>query len=241
MRTYLIAGFSSIVLGTSVAPGDTLILLNNARAIQEDAPEKVALVEYSTGMYVRTEFGANMLLDIDEKTGNGRWHMDPGFDLGVSFGYRFTKMIGVEVQSGLAWNAFHDYTQGVKPPANAGGNLYQVPIVANFVLTLPLSEGDYEPLFGRGAELLFLAGAGGEWGNATADFLGSQVFTLNDWTWRAQAGMALNGYLTTTTKFGIYFRYSRVGDFTGHTPSGSDYKFGGLDNFAVGLDVSFRF
>lgn len=241
MRTYLIAGFSSIVLGASFAQGDALLLLNNARTIQEEAPEKVALVEYSTGMYVRTEFGANFLLDIDEAEGNGRWKMDPGFDVGVSFGYRFTKILGVEVQTGFAWNAFHEYTQGSKPPAGAGGNLYQVPIMANFVVTLPLSEGNYEPLFGRGAELLFLGGAGGEWGSATADFLGTELFSLNDWTYRVQAGMALNGYLAPNTKFGIYFRYARVGDFTGNTPAGADYKLSGLNNFAVGLDVSFRF
>ena len=173
MRTYLIAGFSSIVLGASFAQGDALLLLNNTRAIQEEAPEKVALVEYSTGMYVRTEFGANFLLDIDQRGGNGRWKMDPGFDVGVSFGYRFTKIIGVEVQTGFAWNAFHEFTQGPKPPGGAGGNFYQVPIMANFVVTLPLSEGNYEPLFGRGAELLFLGGAGGEWGQRNCGFSGN--------------------------------------------------------------------
>ena len=78
-------------------------------------------------------------------------------------------------------------------------------------------------------------------GSATADFQGTEQFTLNDWTYRVQAGMALNGYLAPNTKFGIYFHYARVGDFTGNTPSGADYGLSGLNNFAVGLDVSFRF
>lgn len=240
MRTYLIAGFSSIVLGTSLANGDALLLLSNTRMAEEDAPKKVATVEYDTGMYVRTEIGANLMTNVNVKSVNGNWKMDPGIDIGASFGYRFTKIIGLEVQTGFTWNAFNSYEQ-VKVANTVGGQLYQVPIVMNFVVTIPLSEGNYEPLFGRGAELVLLGGGGGEWGSATGSADGTEVFTLNDWTYRYQAGTVLNAYLAPQTKFGVYFRYSRTGDFTGNTPGGADYKLAAVNNFAVGIDFSIRF
>ena len=245
MRTCLLAGVASVVLGTSVAQGDALLLLANARTVQEDDTNavKTATQEYSTGFYVRTGVGANLMTNVNAKTDSAAYTMDAGVEVNASFGYRFTKILGVELQTGFTWNAFNSFKQGSKPGVDAGGQLYQIPIAANFVVTVPLSEGSYEPLFGRGAELLLLAGGGGQWAQADMQDVGSgtQNFTIDDWTWRFQAGLGLNAHLTTNTKFGIYFMYSRTGDLSGTKSNNTDYTLAGLNNFAVGLNVSFRF
>ena len=249
MRTCLLLGISSIVLGSSFANGDALLLLANARTAQEDTPAPKAVTEeYATGMYVRTGIGGNLMTNINPKVGGNTYEMTGGVDLNASFGYRFTKILGVELQTGFAWNGFYKTIQGSKSES-IGGQIYQVPIAANFVVTIPLSEGNYEPLFGRGAELLLLTGAGGQWTSAKSEksSTGSPIFDIDDWTWRFQAGLVLSAYLAKNTKFGVYFTYSRTGDLTGSAgpgsglPVGSDYSLAALNNFAVGLSVSFRF
>ena len=218
---------------------DTLLLVQAEEAAQTAEESKkvdAAPNLYRKGWYMRAELGANFVSPINITSNNVKFNLHPGMDLGLSFGYRFTKNWGVEVQTGAAWNSFKNQVQAGRTD-DLSGQMYQVPVTANAVLTLPLSEGEYEPLFGRGAEFLVYAGAGGQYiiNDFDNDPFGSDD---NGWVLRYQLGLALNAQLAPNVKTGIYARISRTGalDSSGLFPGYDAYN-----NYAVGISLDVRF
>ena len=240
MAHRLLIGLSSILFLAASATGDALNILESARQEAEETTVTTEEVNDDRGFYVRTEIGANIMQNLDRKNASDSYTLNAGIDFGASIGYQITEMLGLEVQSGIAWNSFKTWNEGGRSN-NASGSLVQVPIVANVVVTLPLSKGDYEPLFGRDADLMFIFGGGGNYIDGDMSSSGVQQFNIKDWSFRYQVGTVLQAYLAPKTKFGVYFRFSGTGDLAGENPAGAALDIGPALNYAVGLNLSIRF
>lgn len=240
MAHRLLIGLSSILFLAGSATGDALNILESARQEAEETTVKAAEADDSRGFYVRTEIGANIMQNLNRKGASDSYSLNAGIDFGASIGYQITESLGFEVQSGIAWNSFKRWNEGNRSN-NASGSLVQVPIVANVVLTLPLSKGNYEPLFGRDADLKFYFGGGGNYLDGDMSSSGVQQFNIKDWSYRYQAGTVLQAYLAPKTKFGVYFRFSGTGDLAGENPAGAAFDIGPALNYAVGINVSINF
>ena len=240
MRIAILLAFSATLFGLQETHADTLLLVQEAQESaksDEDAKKVDAAPNlYRDGWYMRAEIGANFVSKIGNGSNDVKYNLHPGMELGISFGYRFTENWGVEVQTGGAWNSFKNQVQAGRTD-DLSGQMYQVPVTANILLTLPLSEGEYEPLFGRGAEFLVYLGAGGQY--IINDFE-NDPFGSDDqgWVFRYQLGLALNAQLAPNVKTGIYGRISRTGALDG---SGSFPGYDPFNNYAVGISVDVRF
>ena len=240
MRPICLALLGSVLAANTVVSGDALSLLQDEQATF-DPFESDATTQTATGIRLRVELGANLLDNLDPQSALGEFEMHPGLDVGASVGYQFTEMFGVEGQVGFSWNRFKEWAQGTKPAIDATGDFFQVPMVVNLVVRVPLTTGNMEPIFGEDAELIFFAGGGGEYANGTLTAESQDIFSIDGWTFRYGAGAALNARLTDTVKFGLYFRFGRSGELDGTQPVGADLTFSALTNYAVGLNASFRF
>jgi len=238
MRPTLLAALTSSLLLSSAAAGDALALLQSDTSFE---PEPPAAAEAPSNWYARAEVGVNLMDNLDPKSALGQFHMHPGLDVGASVGYYFTETIAVEAQAGVSWNRFKEWTQGTKPAIDATGDFIQVPLVANIVFRIPLTNEGLEPIFGEDAELLLYAGGGGQYANGTMNAEGADIFTADGWTFRYQVGAALNAQFTDTMKFGLYFRFARSGSLDASQPLGADISFSSLTNYAVGMNLSLKF
>lgn len=242
MLNRLLLGTASVILCYGSASGDALHLLESARQeATEAAPTEQAKSERG-GFYLRAQLGANMMQTLNAQNAPDNFKVNAGIDFAVTAGYMFTEILGVEFQTGFMWNSLNALKGSAgKPEAKATGDIYQVPLVANFVVSIPLSKGQYEPLFGRDADLIFFAGGGGGYQNGNGSISTGKVFDFDVWTYRYQAGSVLQAFLSDNTKFGIYFRFSGTGEIDGNDAAGGSYKIGPLMNYAVGINLSIDF
>jgi outer membrane protein W len=240
MRIAILLAFSATLFGLQETHADTLLLVQEAQEnakSDEDAKKADAAPNlYRDGWYMRAEIGANFTSPVGLRNNDVEINLHPGMDLGLAFGYRFTKNWGVEVQTGGVWNSVKNQVQGNRTD-DLGGDIYQIPVVANVVLTLPLSDGEYEPLFGRGAEFLTYLGFGGQY---IYSEISDSPDSYNDdgWVFRYQLGLALNAQLAPNVKTGIYGRISRTSalEANGNFPG-----YDAFNNYAVGISVDVRF
>lgn len=231
---------SSLFVSTFVC-GDALTLLQEDFSFEPELVDATDDATESSRWYSRVEIGVNLMENLDPGSDLGEFHMHPGVDAALSFGYHVTDFIAVEAQAGGSWNRFKEWTQGTKPPLDASGDLIQIPLVANVVLRVPLTSQSLEPIFGEGAELLLYAGGGGEYANGTLSAEDEDVFTIDGWTFRYHIGAALNAQLADNVKLGLYGRVARTGSLDATQPVGSDLSFSSLMNYAVGVNLSFSF
>ena len=240
MRIATLLVLCATMFGLQETHADTLLFVQEAqeaaKAEDQSKDADTAPNMYRKGWYMRAEIGANFVSKIGNGTNDVEINLHPGMDLGLSFGYRFTKNWGVEVQTGGTWNSIKNQVQAGRTE-DLNGQFYQIPVMANAVLTLPLSDGDYEPLFGRGAEFLAYLGGGGEY--IYTEISDAPANLDNDgWVFRYQLGLALNAQLAPNVKTGIYGRISRTGalDANGIFPGYDPFN-----NYAVGISVDVRF
>ena len=87
---------------------------------------------------------------IVNNVGGQRVSADPGFRTDFAFGYNFSPFFATEIETGVIANQL-DTSSGAIPFYLGGNNyLYQVPILANFILKAPLRYG-IKPYIGAGA------------------------------------------------------------------------------------------
>ncbi|MCH2160304.1 MAG: hypothetical protein MK085_00375 [Phycisphaerales bacterium] len=241
MLNHLLIGTASALLCIGTASADALNLLESARQ-EADKPAQAEEEKAGVaGFYLRAEVGANIMQNLNADANSESFKVNAGIDATMTAGYRFTELIGVEFQSGFTWNSINNFKNNAGKQTSASGDFYQVPLVANLVFTIPISKGQYQPLFGRDTDLIFFAGGGGGYVNGSASINTGEVFSIDAWTYRYQAGAIMQAYLSEKTKMGIYFRFSGTGNLDGTTPAGADYKLGPALNYAIGLNLSIRF
>ena len=140
------------------------------------------------GLYFNVGAGPSFVQDVDlKRAGGAKSEFDVGIRTDVAVGYQFNPNWAGELETGLTWNAIRKTGAVVPPPAGGAyaayqrgkGDLYQTPLLANVVYTLPL-DSRFVPYVGAGAGLM-AAGLdarfpGGDVEDTDIDFA-FQVFT----------------------------------------------------------------
>ena len=147
MKKMMIAAGAGVFALCSMASADALLLLNQDADEKTTSPQEEA--EAACPWYMAGTLGTSIALDSDIKDSNGasfKFKAGVGFNIGV--GYAFNKYFAVEIRSGYLWNSLDSvpsYDFGppgsFKSTVNGGdGNLYQVPLTADLVVSIPISD-----------------------------------------------------------------------------------------------------
>lgn len=137
------------VLGLSAfATADTLSLLQEEKAAKDTAPPEEAKEEAKDAKshwYFAAAAGASWALNADIVDSNGAYFkFNRGGGVNVGFGYAFTKILAVQVHSGILWNQVNSIQNAYPAPGQTfgggAGNLWQVPVMASLVVSIPLAE-----------------------------------------------------------------------------------------------------
>ena len=146
MKRMMIAAGAGVLAICSVSWADALALLN--QEARENAPAPPAEAEAPGKWYFAAAVGANFLLDADVQDGNGTYFkFDRGLGVNLGFGYAFDETFSLELRSGLLWNGINSIQNGqLTLNGNAltfgggEGNIYQVPVMASLVVSIPINE-----------------------------------------------------------------------------------------------------
>jgi opacity protein-like surface antigen len=95
---------------------------------------------YFGPFYVGGELGGSIMHDLVVKNNGTKLRFDPGTSFDVNFGCYLAPPVSLEFETGVIWNSIQAQNN---QPLTAGENadLYQVPLLVNLVLHLPLVGG----------------------------------------------------------------------------------------------------
>jgi len=148
--------------------------------------------------YVRGDAGVAFMQDATIKnTGGAKLSFDPGPRFDVSVGYPVSQYWHAEFQTGFIYNTI-DQIAGIQlSSAGASGHLMQVPVMANFIGTLPI----------RGPVTAYAgAGAGG-----VAQLYHGESSTGTDdktaWSFGYQALAGVNYAITARMDVGLAYKF----------------------------------
>jgi opacity protein-like surface antigen len=196
------------------------------------------------GPYVKMDAGANIIEDVSATvTGfgvaaNAKISADPGLRWNVAAGYAFPSpssvSIAAEFESGLLYNPLKSVS-AAGGSASVGGDYYQVPFMANLVLTLN-SSSKWAPYLG--------VGGGGVYSSITIDSVAGAPVTgatgsETDGAVQAMAGLRYK--FNDHSEFGLSYKYMLV--FTGQSGAAAGYSWslGNVGNHSISLSYSYRF
>jgi len=157
----------------------------------------------TSSFYTKLDLGAAFQGDVEvnEFLGLGplvpqpKLDTDTGFRLGVVGGYKLSTSFAAELESGFVYNAVNAVGD---IPVPFDFNIYQVPVLANLVYTVPL-EGKIKPYVGAGVGgVLMIADADGE--------------TENEFpfAWQVQAGVDYQ--ISNSCKAGLGYKLMGTGE-----------------------------
>ena len=261
MKKMMIAAGAGVLALTSLSTADALALLNQEAQEKADAPPAEA--EEAGDWYFAAAIGGNFLLDADVENGNGTYFkFDRGLGVNLGFGYAFNKTFSLELRSGLLWNGFNSIQNGrLTLNGNAltfgggEGNIYQVPVMASLVVSIPINDKLAIGLKG---------GVGMQWTKINAHDInayagGGQVGTVgwdhNSAAFRWDVGFQMANQITHNIRIGGGVIFSgttavNIGAATftsgagGAIPSftgNSEQKLDRLFNFSLGFGVTIAF
>ncbi len=134
--------------------------------------------DIASGFYVNTDPGLNMMTGLRGSGGSdvrlnagARWDLEAGYGLKLSD----KVTLGAELESGGIWNPMSSIKSG-KHETELGGNLWQIPILANLILNYHV--GKFTPYIGFGGGIDYISAnvwsadnhptiaAGSDWGPA---------------------------------------------------------------------------
>lgn len=188
------------------------------------------------GFYVGTELGGTVVPTVDSGSGYSV-DFNPGIRFDIPLGYRVNEWFSLEFAPGFMWNSLSSLndTQGSNAGTSysIGGNLWQVPLLVNFILTIP-TNSKWEPFFG--------GGVGGIFSNLTIneileDDIPQQSGT--SWTLGYSAIAGLNYHLSRDISFGFNYKFTGTGtqnwggDFDGLSTN--------IYTHSASLSATFRF
>ena len=139
------------------------------------AGETSADMPKESGFYVGFEVGGAVVQDIDLSNGTdvnevtSSLSLNPGIRFDVPIGYRVNEWFSVEFAPGViyntlsSWNVSHYVFEDINDPDSLvdgagtygiGGSLTQVPLLVNFLLTIP-TDSPWEPILGAGVGTIY--------------------------------------------------------------------------------------
>ena len=140
MKKSMIAAAAALTLSSMVS-ADALAL------ITQDADEKTPPPPTETAAanpwYAAAAFGGNFLMDAKIKDTDGiKFKFKNGLGLNIGVGYQLCETLAVEVRSGLLWNEIKGFNEtGMNENiTGGGGDVYQIPLMASLIYSIPISE-----------------------------------------------------------------------------------------------------
>lgn len=176
--------------------------------------------------------------------------LDAGFRFDLPIGYRVNEWFSVEFAPAVIFNTMNSaqfnssltigettYTGGAS--ANLDGNLIQVPLMVNFILTIP-TDSPWEPFLG--------GGVGGVYSqanfNSISDNTGSMTLdqTADCWALGYSGLAGLNYHFDKNISIGFVYKFTGTGNqaFGGST-LGNLLDTGGTYTQSVSATATFRF
>lgn len=137
--------------------------------------EKISDMPKESGFYVGFEVGGAVVQDIDLSNGTdvnevtSSLSLNPGIRFDVPIGYRVNEWFSLEFAPGViyntlsSWNVSHYVVEDINDPDSLvdgagtygiGGSLTQVPLLVNFLLTIP-TDSPWEPILGAGVGTIY--------------------------------------------------------------------------------------
>ena len=187
------------------------------------------------GFYIGTELGGTVVPNVSAGSGY-EVNFNPGIRFDLPLGYRVNEWFSIEFAPGVMWNSLNtlDDTEGSSTGSySIGGNLWQVPLLANFIITIP-TNSKWEPFFG--------GGIGGIFSSLTInEVLNISVpeQTGTSWALGYSAIAGLNYHLSKDISFGFNYKFTGTGtqnwtgDYDGLTTN--------VYTHSASLSATFRF
>ena len=188
------------------------------------------------GFYIGTELGGTVIPNVDIGDGE-QVNFNPGIRFDLPIGYRVNEWFSLEFAPGGIWNSLNsvETDSASIPSVSVGGNLWQVPLMVNFILTIP-TDSKWEPFFG--------GGVGGIFSSLTVDeILGFSIPARSGTSWALgySAIAGLNYHLSRDISFGFNYKFTGTGsqtwggDFQDVLPTTNIYT------HSASLSATFRF
>jgi opacity protein-like surface antigen len=187
--------------------------------------EKISEMPKESGFYVGFEVGGSVVENIDLSVTDltSSLSLNPGIRFDVPIGYRENEWFSVEFTPGIiyntmsSWNISQGYVddngdfvspseaqqEGYDSVAGSygiGGNLTQVPLLVNFILTIPTGS-PWEPLIG--------GGLGGIYSNLyLSELPGGGSSSASAWSFGYSGLAGLNYHINQDVSLGFKYKFT---------------------------------
>ena len=255
-KMMIAAGVGAFAL-CSLASADALLLYQDSDDKTPPPPDAAA---DASPWYLTADVGVNFAMKGEFKDGGNvgsDFKFNPGLGMNIGVGYNFTKMFGLEISSGLQWNKVKELNIANPIPglvvSQDSGDLYQVPLVANFVVNFNVTDK---------FDIALLGGAGMQWTKFTStNFLNpttgvglrpdTVTWDHHSFAFRYNFGLRMNYAITHNVRLGANFLFTGSTSVdigsptdTNFTPTGrafQDDTLKDLLNFSIGFGVVWSF
>lgn len=130
---------------------------------------------------------------------NGNVQYDTGVRGVVGLGYNFTPSFAGELETGVVWNNIHSIHGNNLSSANSSAELYQFPLLADFIYT-PWHD-DFVPYVGVG-----IGGAMSYFNSSNVPLFGPR-FTDEDFTFEYQAELGFRYSIGPNVDIGLEYKF----------------------------------
>jgi opacity protein-like surface antigen len=140
-KMMMIAAGAATLMLSSMASADTLALLY--QDADDTTPPPPTEIEAANPWYAAAAFGGNFLMDAKIKDADGiKFKFKNGIGLNIGVGYQLCETLAVEVRSGVLWNEIKGFneTQMNENITGGEGDVYQIPLMASLIYSIPISE-----------------------------------------------------------------------------------------------------
>ena len=217
------------------------------------------------GFYVTPQVGGAVVQDVNFETVtasgtiggqaisgslDASLSFDAGFRFDVPVGYRVNEWFSIEFAPGVIVNPMDTasfngsltlggttYTAGTS--ADIDGNLVQVPLIVNFILTIP-TDSKWEPFVGGGVGAMFSSATF----NNISNNLGTQDLSQDATCWALgySALAGVNYHFSKDISIGIVYKFTGTGNQNyGGSTLGDLLDTNGTFTQSVQADATFRF
>lgn len=183
------------------------------------------------GFYIGTELGGTVVPNVDAGSGLEA-NFNPGIRFDLPIGYRVNEWFSLEFAPGGIWNSLNSLVLDSES-ISVGGNLWQVPLLVNFILTIP-TNSKWEPFFG--------GGVGGIFSSLTLnEVLDYSIPEQSGTSWALgySAIAGLNYHLSRNISFGFNYKFTGTG--TQNWNSDFDGLSTNIYTHSASLSATFRF